>query len=77
MFAAKSTGKELAKGIGRFFGHGFAIILGMMLMITGLGMGVSIVLLPVGIPLGLAGLLMFIWGFFGWSESGPSRAPLH
>lgn len=77
MFEAKSTGKELTKVFGRFLGHGFAIILGMLLMITGLGMGVSMVLLPVGIPLGLAGLLIFIWGFFGWSESGPSRAPLH
>jgi hypothetical protein len=34
------------------------------------------VLLPVGIPLGLTGLLMFLWGFFGWSESGTSRASI-
>ncbi|HTK73857.1 MAG TPA: hypothetical protein VL371_01295 [Gemmataceae bacterium] len=74
MFAAKSAGKEMVKAFGRLFGHGFAIIAGMMLMITGLGMGVSMVLLPIGIPLGLAGLLMFIWGFFGWSESRPSGA---
>ena len=52
----------------------FAIVVGVIFMITGLGMGVSMVLLPVGIPLGLAGLLFFLWGFFGWSESGPSRA---
>jgi hypothetical protein len=76
MFAAKSAGKELAKAFGRILGHGFAIIVGMICMIIGLGMGVSMVLLPVGIPLGLAGLLLFLWGFFGWSESGPSRATL-
>jgi uncharacterized oligopeptide transporter (OPT) family protein len=76
MFETKSTGKELAKGFGRFFGHSVAIIVGMILMIVGLGMGVSMVLLPVGVPLGLAGLLIFLWGFFGWSASGPSRAAL-
>jgi cbb3-type cytochrome oxidase maturation protein len=27
-------------------------------------MGVSLVLLPVGIPLGFAGLLAFLWGVF-------------
>jgi hypothetical protein len=77
MLATKSAAKEVAKGFGRLFGHGFAVLVGMIFMITGLGMGVSMVLLPVGIPLGLAGLLFFLWGFFGWSESGPSRAALH
>jgi hypothetical protein len=77
MSASKPAGKEVAKAFGRIFEHGFAIIVGMIFMIIGLGMGVSMVLLPVGIPLGLAGLLIFLWGFFGWSESGTSNAALH
>jgi hypothetical protein len=37
-------------------------------MFTGVAMGVTLVLLPIGIPLGLVGLCAFIWGIFGWSR---------
>jgi hypothetical protein len=43
-------------------------------MLTGVAMGVSLVLLPLGIPLGLVGLFIFLWGLFGWSRGGPPRA---
>jgi uncharacterized membrane protein YccF (DUF307 family) len=45
----------------RFLGHTLAIVVGFMLMIAGLAMGVTIVLLPVGIPVGLGGLLLVLW----------------
>lgn len=64
----ESTGRELAKGAGRFLGHLLAIVLGLVLMFVGAAMGVTMVLLPFGIPVGLAGLAVFLWGLFGWSR---------
>jgi hypothetical protein len=70
------VGRELAKGAGLVVAHVLAIVTGLILMITGLGMGVSIVLLPIGIPVGLVGLLVFLWGLFGWYTTQPvSPAP--
>ena len=42
--------------------HLAAIIGGLVMMVLGVGLSVTMVLLPVGIPLGLAGLGVFIWG---------------
>lgn len=42
--------------------HVVAIVLGLVMMIAGIGMGVTIMLLPVALPLGLVGLGIFIWG---------------
>ncbi|MHC4817856.1 MAG: hypothetical protein ACYTF8_07360 [Planctomycetota bacterium] len=42
--------------------HIVAIVLGLVMMIVGIGMGVTIMLLPVALPLGLVGLGLFIWG---------------
>jgi hypothetical protein len=38
-------------------------------MIAGLGMGVTIVLLPIGVPVGLGGLLLCLWGFYAAPRS--------
>lgn len=47
--------------------HFAAIIGGAMMMVLGVGLSVTMVLLPVGIPLGLVGLGVFIWGLTpGW-----------
>jgi hypothetical protein len=48
----------------RFVGHTIAVLVGIVLMIAGLGMGVTMVLLPIGLPLGLAGLLLCMWGLY-------------
>jgi hypothetical protein len=66
-------GRELAKGAGRFVGHTAATVVGFVLMIAGIALGVSLVLLPFGIPLGLVGLLIFLWGLFG--RSPENQAP--
>jgi hypothetical protein len=42
--------------------HLAAIIAGLVMMVLGVGLSVTMVLLPIGIPLGLAGLGVFIWG---------------
>jgi hypothetical protein len=48
--------------------HIAAIIGGLILMIVGLAMGVSMVLLPVGVVVGLAGFAMFVWGLLDYSS---------
>jgi hypothetical protein len=40
------------------------VITGFVLMIVGLGMGVTMVMLPIGLVVGLLGLAMFIGGLF-------------
>jgi hypothetical protein len=75
MIEHETAGKELTKGAGRLLEHVGAIALGLILMIAGLAMGVTVVALPVGVPLGLVGLGVFLWGLFGWSlaNKGPSQ----
>jgi uncharacterized membrane protein YccF (DUF307 family) len=66
--AHSTVGRELAKGAGRFVGHVFALLLGLVLMVVGIAMGVTIALLPIGIPVGFAGLFLFLWALFGGVE---------
>ena len=42
--------------------HLAAIMGGIVMMVLGVGLSVTMVLLPIGIPLGLIGLGVFIWG---------------
>jgi uncharacterized oligopeptide transporter (OPT) family protein len=57
-----ASGRHLLETGGRFLGHTIAVAVGFVLMIVGIGMGVTMVLLPIGVPLGLTGLLLFVWG---------------
>jgi len=75
MIAQESAGRELVNGVGRFAGHVVALMVGLILMVVGLAMGVSIVLLPFGIPLGLVGLFVFVWGLFGKAQEKELPAP--
>lgn len=61
--------RELLEEGGRFLAHTAAIVLGVVLMFVGLGMGVSLVLLPLGLPVGLGGVLLLLWGLFGYPEN--------
>lgn len=66
---AKEVGKDLATGAGHLLSRAAAAVVGLILMIVGIAMGVTIVMLPIGVPLGLFGLAVFLWGFFGrWPE---------
>jgi hypothetical protein len=60
--------RHLVQSGERLLVHSLAVVLGFVLMIIGVGMGVTMVLLPVGIPVGLAGLGLWLWGLY-------SRAP--
>jgi hypothetical protein len=45
-------------------GHVAAVIIGLIMMVVGLGLGVTMIMLPVGLVIGLAGLAMVVGGFF-------------
>ena len=51
-------------GVGRFLEHAAAIVVGLVMMIVGLGLGVTMIMLPIGITIGLLGLAVFIGGLF-------------
>jgi len=59
-----TSGQQLLLSTERFLGHVTAVVVGFILMLAGLSMGVTMVLLPVGIPVGLVGILLFMWGLF-------------
>jgi len=63
-----NAAQDVAKGAGRFLVHALAIVLGLILSVVGLAMGVSIALLPIGIPAGFAGLVLLMWGLFGGGQ---------
>jgi uncharacterized membrane protein len=65
----KDTFTEEAKGAGRVISHVMAIILGLLLLIVGAAMGVTLVLLPVALLAGIAGLLLISWGFYMKSQA--------
>ena len=44
------------------FEHAFFVIAGFLFMVLGLGLGVTMIMLPVGIVIGLLGFAMFVGG---------------
>ena len=56
--------------------HTLALLAGVILVILGLGLGMTIWGLLLGIPIGLAGVLLWLWGLASRAamESGPSRS---
>jgi hypothetical protein len=75
MSEQESRGRVFARQAGSFFGHVAAIIVGLIVMVVGVAMGVTIVLLPVGLAIGLGGLLLFGWGLLGYTRSRGTRPP--
>lgn len=45
-----------------------ALIIGFVMMIVGLGLGVTVMMLPVGIVIGLLGVAVFVTGLFARIE---------
>ncbi len=56
--------REVADVVGRVFSRLAAIIIGFILIAVGLGMTTTIVMLPIGVPLGLLGVLILVGGIF-------------
>jgi hypothetical protein len=59
----------VAVSVGRFLEHTFFVVLGFVLMIVGLGLGVTMVMLPVGLVVGLVGVAMVVGGLFARIET--------
>ena len=47
-----------------FFEHALAVVVGLVMMVVGLGLGVTMIMLPVGLVIGLAGFALFVGGLF-------------
>ena len=56
---------HLLAGIGGFLEHTAAVVLGLIMMIVGLGLGVTMIMLPAGIAIGLLGAAVLVGGLFG------------
>ena len=56
--------RRLLAGVGRVLEHAAVVFVGLVLMIVGLGLGVTMVMLPVGIVVGLIGVLLVVGGLF-------------
>jgi hypothetical protein len=62
---------HLAKTAIGFVEHALVMLVGFVMMVVGLGMGVSMVLLPFGLVIGLLGFAIFIGGLVGKIEKTP------
>ena len=60
--------RQLADIVGRVFSRLAAMTIGFILMVAGLGMTATIVMLPVGVVLGLLGVVIFVAGLFAPGE---------
>jgi len=49
-------------------GHAAAIVVGFVMMVLGLGLGVTMIMLPVGLVVGLMGAAIFVGGLFARIE---------
>ena len=47
-----------------FFEHAAVVVVGFVLMIFGLGLGVTMIMLPVGVVIGLIGAALVVGGLF-------------
>ena len=59
-----TTTGRLFLGVGHFLEHAATVFLGFVMIIVGLGLGVTMIMLPVGIVVGLAGVLLVVGGLF-------------
>ena len=59
-----SSAHPVLSGIARFLEHAVAIVVGLVMMIVGLGLGVTMIMLPVGLVVGLLGVAMVLVGAF-------------
>jgi hypothetical protein len=51
-------------GVAHFLEHAATVVLGLVLIIVGLGLGVTMIMLPVGVVVGLIGVLLVVGGLF-------------
>jgi hypothetical protein len=64
MAQAASPAHHLFAMVGHFLEHAAAVVIGFVMMVVGLGLGVTMIMLPVGIAIGLLGFAIFVGGLF-------------
>ena len=64
MTALSPAARHIADLIGNALGHIAAVIIGFVLMVVGLALGVTMIMLPVGLVVGMLGFAMVVGGFF-------------
>jgi len=59
-----------------FFEHAAAVVLGIIMIVVGLGLGVTMIMLPVGVVVGLLGVALVVGGIFArlGGETGQKQA---
>jgi hypothetical protein len=55
---------NVLRGAVGFFEHAAAVVIGFVLMVLGLGLGVTMIMLPVGLVIGLIGVALVVGGLF-------------
>ena len=65
MVETASLGRRVLRTAEQILGHVAAVVIGFFLMIIGLGLGVTMIMLPVGLVVGLLGAMLFVWGLVG------------
>ncbi len=63
---------QLTEAGSKIASHLLAVIAGVCMILVGLLLSVSMVGLPLGIPIGIAGLLIGLWGLFGRATRKPA-----
>jgi len=57
------------RGVLTFVEHALFVILGFVFMVVGIGLGVTMIMLPVGLVVGLVGFAMVVGGLFARLDS--------
>jgi hypothetical protein len=61
---AATMSRRILGGVATFFEHAAAVLVGLVLIVIGLGLGVTMIMLPVGVVVGLVGVLLVVGGLF-------------
>jgi len=56
--------RRIVDGFVGFFEHAAIVAIGLVLMLVGLALGVTMIMLPAGIVIGLIGVLLLVGGLF-------------
>ena len=67
--AEASRNHPWLRAVGAVLGHATAVVLGFVMMVIGLGLGVTMIMLPVGIVVGLLGCAILVMGLFARIDS--------
>jgi hypothetical protein len=62
------TVHDIVSGATHFLEHAAFVVLGFVMMVVGLALGVTMIMLPVGVVIGLLGFAMFVGGLFARIE---------